>query len=294
MKKSITIGRIAFILFIMFFVVNNLKPQVADIYNGTTLPQVKETTRGPVLAPISDIILYENGNLITHLDWGYEGMDISELQDAAFGLTTYGYGHQHDIGYKVADDFPVPDDGWDITGITFYAYMNGSSGFSPITGVYFEIYDGDPMEPASNVIFGDFVTNRLTSTGFSGIYRTLESGSPLSNVRPIMANHCAFNLHLAPGTYWIVWNTDGHSEYSGPWIPPCSVLGLNRTGNALQYTTAWGGAYDLGTQPYTQQALPFIIYGQDQVAVIPVAGWALGIGLMLIIGLAVLRYRRIL
>lgn len=107
-----------------------------------------------------------------------------------------------------------------------------------------------------------------------------------------MVNHCEFDLTLGPGTYWLVWMSDGADIYGYEWAPPVTILGQAPTGNGLQFTTAWGGAYDSGTM--TQQGFPFVIFGRAGQAAIPVAGWALGIGLVLIIGLAVLRYRRIL
>lgn len=294
MKSFNRLGKVIFTLILMLFVVNDLMPQAVDIYNGTTSPQVKEAVPGPVMAPLRDPVLYNNGGITTHTGTGYGGANISMVQNNTFGLSTLGFGHQHSYGYKIADDFTVPaGPGWNITGVSFYAYMTGSGTISPFTAVYFEIWDGDPMEPTSNAIFGDFVTNRLTTTGFSNIYRLMESDDLLKNNRAIMTNYCAFNLALGPGTYWIVWNTDGACECSGPWIPPVTVFNVNQAGNALQYTTGWGGAYDMGTM--TQQAMPFVLYGLvNGGSVIPVAGWALGIGLVLIIGLAVLRYRRIL
>ena len=287
-------GRICFILvLLMAFSVNQVIPQVAEISDGSVYPQVKESVHGPLRAPIVDPVLWDNGPLITHSGIGFGGADISMLQDVSLGMSVYGFGHQHSLGYKVADDFVITNpDGWDITGITFFAYMTGSTTVSPITGVYFEIYDGDPMLPGSNVIFGDFVTNRLTNSGFANIYRVLQSGNLLSNTRPIMANYCAINLNLGSGTYWIVWNTDGSNSYSGPWAPPVTILNQATTGNGLQYTTAWGSLWDTGSS--TWQGAPFVIYGNEQGTLVPVAGWALAIGLILIIGLAFLRYRRII
>lgn len=284
--------RISLILFCMVAMSFQVFPQALDNFNGDVGQQVKENTRGPVLAPMDATVLWDNGPIVTNYGAGYGGADISLLQSVSLGMNTLGFGHQFSLGYKVADDFTINDAaGWDVSGITFFAYQTGSTTNSTITGVYFAIYDGDPMLPESNIVYGDFVTNRMTTTAFSNAYRVTESDLLINN-RPIMANHCAFNQHFAPGTYWIVWLTDG-SLTSGPWAPPITFLGQTTSGNGLQYTTAWGGAYDNSdiTRPL---GLPFIIYGSTQQLVVPVAGWALGIGLLLILGLALLRYRRIL
>ncbi|MDX9907638.1 MAG: hypothetical protein RBS55_13710, partial [Bacteroidales bacterium] len=266
---------------------------VADIIDGTAPAQVKETSQAPVFEPARGLELYNNGPLITHYGIGYGGADVSVLQSTSLGMSTLGFGHQFSLGYKIADDFTVTDPGgWNIAGIAFYAYQTNSPSTSNFTAVYFAIYDGDPMLPGSNIVYGDFVTNRMTSTGFTGIYRVTETTLTANN-RPIMVNHCEFNLTLGPGTYWLVWQSDASDTYGFEWAPPITITGQMATGNGLQYTTAWGGAYDSGTLTH-QQGFPFVIFGRGNQAVIPVAGWALGIGLILIIGLAVLRYRRIL
>jgi hypothetical protein len=294
MKTLKFTGRICFILILLLtFSVTKVIPQVADINDGTIYPQVKESGPAQSRAPIIDPVLWDNGPLVTHTGIGYGGADISILQDASLGMGIYGFGHQYPLGYKVADEFEISNPGgWDITGIAFFAYQTGSATVSPFIGVYFEIYDGDPMLPGSNVIFGDFVTNRLTNSAFANIYRVLESGDLLSNVRPIMENYCAINLSLGAGTYWLVWNTEGSTSYSGPWLPPVTILNMATTGNGLQYTTAWGSLWDTNSSAW--QGAPFIIYGNQEGTVIPVAGWSLAIGLLLIIGLALLRYRRII
>jgi hypothetical protein len=292
MKTLYTYVRVSLILFLVTACfVKQGSSQALDSFNGDVGPQVKETSHGLVMGPVDANVLWDNGPLVTNPGAGFGGADVSLLQSISLAMNTLGFGHQYSLGYKAADDFIVNSpSGWDITGITFYAYQTGSTTNSTITGVYFAIYDGDPMQPGSTIVFGDFVTNRMTATGFSNIYRVTESDLLVNN-RPIMTNYCDVNLHLVPGTYWIVWSTDG-SLASGPWAPPVTVLGQTATGNGLQHTTAWGGAYD-NVDITRPQGYPFIIYGPEPLPVVPVAGWALGIGLVLIIGLALLRYRRI-
>lgn len=204
-----------------------------------------------------EAVLYDNGPLVTHPGGGFGGADASALQ-TALGLNTYGFGNQFLNGYRMADDFTVTDaGGWDVQSITFFAYQTGSTTTSTITGVYLQIWNGDPSA-GGTVIWGDLTTNRMASTAWTNAYRVLDTDL-LGSTRPIMASAATIGTTLAAGTYWLDWMTDG-TLASGPWAPPISILGQTVTGNALQYTTAWAPALDTGTAA-AQQGMPFIIEG---------------------------------
>jgi len=65
---------------------------------------------------------------------------------------------------------------------------------------------------------------------------------------------------LPPGTYWLDWSIDGNSSYSGPWVPPVTVLQQRSTGNALQWTIGpWSPIID--NLSLTSQGMPFVIKG---------------------------------
>ncbi|HRQ40767.1 MAG TPA: proprotein convertase P-domain-containing protein [Chloroflexota bacterium] len=206
---------------------------------------------------VPEDILYDNGPLITHPGGGAGGADVSALQ-TALGMDTFGFGNQVAAGNRVADDFTVTGGGWFINTITFFGYQTGSSTTSTFTAVNLRIWDGPPNDPTSNVVFGDTTTNRMTATGWSNIYRTLDTALSATD-RPIMANVTDINTFLPPGTYWVDWQANG-TLASGPWAPPISILGQTTTGNAMQFTTAgWANLVDGGT--LTPQGLPFIIEG---------------------------------
>jgi hypothetical protein len=244
------------------------------------LPKAPSDIPGPGFT-----LLYDNGPLVTNPGAGPGGSDISAVQ-TSLGLSTFGFGHQVSFNYWVADDFTVPAGGWNIAGFGFYAYQTGSTTTSTINDVRFIIYDGDPFLGA-NIIYGDNTTNRLSSTAFTNIYRTLDTDLQ-NTMRPIMHQHCLFDLYLAPGTYWVAWQTGGDPLLSGPWCPPVTLPGQTITGNGLQYITAWGGLYDSFLA--TQQAAPFQIYGKE--SLVPVSNWALLLGIGLILTFAVIRFRR--
>ena len=205
------------------------------------------------LAPCT--VLHDNGPLTTH-PAACAGDDASRLQSVSLGMNTLGFGHQFSLNYRVADDFTVPAGGWQVDQVAFYAYQTGAGTTSPITGVYYQIWDGSPDNPGSTVVFGDLVTNRLLSTEYFHIQRDSES-SNCANNRYLFRNLCSAGVFLPAGTYWIEWMTDG-SLSSGPWAPPITILGQTTTGNALQFTGAWAPAQDSGT--LTQQGFPFVLF----------------------------------
>ena len=203
-----------------------------------------------------EVVLYDNGPLVTHPGAGAGGADDSVLQ-TNLGMNTLGAGQQYSLGYSMADDFTVTDTaGWQIDTITFFAYQTGSTTTSTITGVYVQIWNGAP-NAGGTVVWGDLTTNRLLTTDWSNIYRVTDTTLTTTN-RPVMANVATVGTTLAPGTYWVQWSTDG-SLASGPWAPPITINGQTTTGNALQYTTAWAAWTDTGTA--TAQGLPFVING---------------------------------
>jgi hypothetical protein len=213
-----------------------------------------EPTGAPTMYDWPDIVLHDNGPLVNCAGCGSGGADESRLQ-TALGMGTYGFGHQVSAGNRIADDFEVTDPaGWWIDEITFFAYQTNSSTTSTFTGVNLQIWDGPPNAGGS-VVWGDTTTNVLTSSTWSNIYRVLDTASGTTTNRPIMANVVTVGTLLPQGTYWLDWQADG-SLSSGPWAPPITINGQTTTGNALQWTTAWAAATDVGPQGF-----PFIVEG---------------------------------
>lgn len=198
-------------------------------------------------------VLFDNGPLVNLPGGGFGGADASVLQSTSLGMGTYGFGAQQTANNSVADDF-TSSASWNIETISFFSYQTGSTTTSTITGVYVQIWDGDPSAGGS-VIYGDLTTNRLASTSFSNIYRSIETDL-LNNQRPIMKVDATINTTLPAGTYWVQWQYTG-SLASGPWAPPITIAGQSTTGNALQNQAGtWLALTDIGPQ-----GLPFIITG---------------------------------
>ena len=213
---------------------------------------------GPIAAPPISV-LYDNGPLINMPGAGAGGADASVVQDNSQGMSSFGFAHQAAFGNTVADDFTVSDpNGWYIDEITFFAYQTDSPLVSTITAVNYRIWDGRPNDPASTIVFGHTLPNRLADTTWSGIYRVRETSLSAVN-RPIMQNTASGGLVLNPGTYWLEWQAEG-SLPSGPWAPPITISGVVTSGNAMQYfNSTWSPMADTDTG--AQQGLPFIISG---------------------------------
>jgi len=186
--------------------------------------------------------------------------DISRLENVTLGMTTTGFGAQVTAGNRMADDIILTDD-YDITTIDFYAYQTGTpTSPASINEINLQVWDGDPSNPASTVIWGDPTTNVFSSAVWSNAYREAESAP--GTTRAIQRVTVApVGLSLPAGTYWLDWSFGGTGA-SGPWQPPVAILGQTMTGNGMQFTTAsgvWGPAQDGGT--LTQQGLPIQVYG---------------------------------
>ncbi len=249
-----------------------------------SIPGDVDPTNNEKVAVVSGVIigdtLFNNGPIVTHTDAGFNGADVSAVQQN-LGMQDYGYNTSNLIGYRNADQFTVPDDEeWDISGFGFYNYQTGSDTVSTIEYVDFKIWSG---APDSGTITYDFTSENMLSASFwTGVYRTA-SESIDNNERPIMYNICNFGdsnaITLGTGIYWIDWSSDGEL-LSGPWQPFVSIVGSTTTGDGMHFgTNGWEDMVDAGT--YTQQGMPFIVYGtttgiskirekkQDEVSISP-------------------------
>ncbi len=240
-----------------------LAGQAADVVGGPEVAAPPAGPPAPLWAGVGEDLLWDNGPFANVAGSACpSGTDTSRLQ-SALGLNTYGFGHAVSAGIRVADDFTVPDGPeWQLSQITFFAYQTGSTTASTITAVNAQIWDGSPDDPGSSVVCGDTVTNCMSTTVFTGIYRDLDSAPGACN-RPVMAQTCDFSgCVLPPGNYWLDWQTDG-SLASGPWVPPITITGQAVTGDGQQSIDSgatWAPLIDTGTAG-AAQGLPFLIEG---------------------------------
>ncbi len=211
--------------------------------------------------PFTGTYYYRSPNAVIYDNGPYFNVpgppDISFLQDASLGMNLYGFGAQLTAGNSMADDVVLTDD-YEITEIDVFSYQTGSTPPS-ITGVYLQVWDGDPSGGGASVIWGDLTTNIIADVSGTNAFRQLESapGDTSREIQRVTAN--TSGLTLTAGTYWIEYTLEG-SGASGPWAPPIVITGNATTGNALQNQAGlWIIAEDSGT--LTPQGMPFVMYG---------------------------------
>jgi hypothetical protein len=234
-----------------------LASDVAESIRDNVPPDYTPYPLGEGVSPTM-VVLFDNGPLVNCAGCGAGGADESVLQ-TALGMTLFGFGHQHALGYAIADGFDVTDAaGWGVENAHTWSYQTGSTTTSTITGVFITLYNGMPGG-GGLPIWGDYTTNVMSSTAWDNMYRVTDTTSGTTS-RPVMEQVSAINTVLTPGSYWMGWNTDGTLS-SGPWVPPVTINGQITTGDGLQSLdggATWAAALD-GSGG--QQGIPFVLEG---------------------------------
>ncbi|MBK8978744.1 MAG: hypothetical protein IPM29_22830 [Planctomycetes bacterium] len=214
-------------------------------------------------------VIYSNGPFVTHVGGGAGGLDASALENVTLGLSIFGYSGNGATGnpaagFRMADDFTVPDGQmWYVESVKVFAYRTQTAGSPALvfTDGVARIWDGAP-NAGGTVIFGDTTTNRLVSSTFDNSYRVLEA-TLTNDQRAISKNELQLGVLLKPGTYWIEYGLNDASLGSA-FLPPVTRLGFTGNGNALQLTVAagtWAGPVTSGTALYPQD-MPFELCGE--------------------------------
>jgi hypothetical protein len=241
--------------------------QALDVATGPAATHLRSETDKPAATSMASsrlVALYDNGPLVTATGVGAGGADVSQLQ-TLLGLTTLGTNHNSAAAspFFLADDFTVPEGGWTIDDIEFFAYQTGAgTGTSTFTSMFVQIWNGPPNDAASTVVWGDLEANVLASSAFTNIYRTADNVADPSTAttRPIFRNTATIGTTLPAGTYWVQWGAAG-SLASGPWGPAVTLPGAIAPGNALLFSAgAWIASIDGGTAQAPQD-FPFVING---------------------------------
>lgn len=179
------------------------------------------------------------------------GADLSQLET---GETIFGFGSQTANNNVMADDFVVSAGGWNVTGLTFWAYQTGATAPS-ITAASFAI-DSD-LTSTAVASSGTFAVN------FTNIFRTNAGDTTSNNRRLQRIDITGLNINLAAGTHWLKWNFAGSTAFSGPWQPhlPTSLATFGQ--NSQQSLAAAPFAAALSGTAGTD--LPFQIHGTEAV-----------------------------
>ena len=180
--------------------------------------------------------------------------------------------------FRLADNFVVPAGGWHLSAVTVYAFVPDAVGpVSPFAAANFRIWSGSPANTASQIVFGDSTTNRLSTAYSTNTYVIANSVVPVGTApdtrRAVWAIRIAADIRLAPGTYWLDWQIEGTDITQQSFSPLAYVLAQRgpTTADAIQLaysgisrTVTWLPLIDSGKPAGAAdkpQELPFILSG---------------------------------
>ena len=130
-----------------------------------------------------------------------------------------------------------------------YAFQSDFSTTSPFTGLYIQIYQGNPED--SVLVWGSADSNLMTATAFTGCYRGSASNPMMFNLRrPIMSlTASGLDIELAPGTYYLVWSTSVSNTINPVAIPHCKPVVGNTGDYGMLFTESrgWRTMHDGGS-----------------------------------------------
>lgn len=178
--------------------------------------------------------------------------------------------------FRLADDFTLPAAA-ELTSISAFAYMTGSTNAQVFSQGNIRIWDGRPGDVGSNIVFGDTTTDRVTSGALTDFYRVFATdnfltggvNSPPGTTRRIKtAVFDVSGLTLPAGTYWVDYQVISAVSATGAVFHPTVTL-TNARGpagaNARQLTTTgWADVLDTGDPaalPDVPQELKFVVEG---------------------------------
>lgn len=175
--------------------------------------------------------------------------------------------------FRLTDDFTVAAGGWNVTGVSVFAYQTGSTG-NPFNGGNMNIWNGSPDLGTSSIIgtatYGTVsdVIN-IGGTNTANIFRIFNSSPGTSapgTTRRVWQVNFTMNQALAAGTYWIDYQltTTNAGAAFNPTTTHQGVRGVAGA-NAMQLQTGvWTPIADVGLPaggPAVAQDLPFLVQG---------------------------------
>lgn len=210
--------------------------------------------------------------------WSELQRDGTGAANATGGFACHAVGAS---GYRLADDFVVPQGaGWTLSGVSVYAYQGGAAQ-SPFTSATLRVWSGRPGDAGSVVVWGDTTTDRLAGAGPTNLYRvfnTVASPTPPApdQSRAIWKVDLTVAVQLAPGTYWLDWQLVSGNAGTEAFSPAVTVAGLRAKPGAnarqLRPSGVWGDVVDPG-KPLSSadvvQDLPFVLRGSGAPAPCP-------------------------
>lgn len=203
-------------------------------------------------------LVYTSGPYITHTGSGYEGNDVSVVEQ---GFGAFGYTASAEQGLYVGEDFTL-EETTHISEMEFFSYLFIEDlPISKITAIHMVIIKGHPFLENGRVVWGDLENNILSETSFTGVYRVPESNHQ-NPYRAIMNVKAKIDYTLPAGNYWILFTLVANApKEAGPSMVPVTIPGVQKTGNAIQYSSSgfWREIIDSENLQYT--GIAFNVFG---------------------------------
>lgn len=162
------------------------------------------------------VLVQDNGPFVNQPGQGFNGADVSQTETGT--VVSLGFNANAASLPRVADDFIIAAAPLTtrLARLNFYATQTQSTNFTTnvnFGALYIQIFDQDPRNGVPPIA-GDFTTNRLLSSAWSGAYRVGTSSNPtdwLVQNRPItrLTADMTWLPRLAPGTYWMLISAVG-------------------------------------------------------------------------------------
>lgn len=236
--------------------------------------------------------LFSNGPIVTNPTGGtgnIAGLPISQadgftIPGSSFIYSTTGTNATVAINTAIAEDFVVPDGGWDLDTLTVFAFQTSQT-TPTVTSIQINLWNATPYSVDSPPPVPDPVPVPLLATplelpaGDGTFVCHRQSPSGTSSNRPVYAYTVSLDGLpnggvLAPGTYWMQWSFVGASSPSQnvftPLVTPRdAAFNLNaRLFNSIDGSSGGPRTWFEGREGYVAgvtdgrpYALPFVLGG---------------------------------
>ena len=257
--------------------------------SGLLWPLAAAFLCGPCLA---QDLLYSNGPFITNPTGGtgsIAGLPISNadgftVPGSTFNFSTTGVNTALAPNTSIAEDFVVPEGGWQLESLTVYAFQTSQT--SPtVTTIHVNLWTAPPYSAnspgplPSPLPEPKLATSLALPAGPGTFVCHRQSITSTSTVRPVFSYTVPLTSlpdggRLAPGTYWIQWSCEGALAPSAnvftPLVSPRSAVTNHNTRlfNSVDGTANGPRSWFEGREGYVAgqadgraYAVPFLLKG---------------------------------
>ncbi|MBI5763753.1 MAG: thrombospondin type 3 repeat-containing protein [Planctomycetes bacterium] len=152
-------------------------------------------------------------------------------------LNNFGYSAAGESSAMLADDFVLTQRTM-VASLVLYAYETFASAVS-VTGASATIHSAQPSTVGQHALYSTATV--LQPTEFTNVYRQSDGDAGCTRrLQRIVLN--LNNIALNSGTYWVSFQLTG-GAFSGPFVPPVTLLGAPGKPGANSLFSSSGGAF---------------------------------------------------